>query len=302
MAASSSLSVDLPVWSSLYTSGRALVGLYAGEELWGLLSLAPDSEIMMDDPSPDGVRVLLRAGGLRCRTVGQQGVRRSFSVVVGDPPSEADPFAPLGRAWDLGADFVVQVSDESVRVASLSGKVVAETQNADGVALGRLLTGGDAAEVRIGEAPELATFPTERWWNDDYYNPPPPASAATVRRLGTLALGMLGLALLAGAISWADHGHLEPALEDLRRDGQALRYELTDGAVRRSDLQALTTADSQDRWWAYDPLTDAWSVAAGEEWRSASPPRYSYRRLWLAVGNLFLIVGLALGAAALLMR
>ncbi len=293
---------NLPPGSMLRAGGRALVGLYDGDTLWALLSVAPGSEIVVDDPSPEGARILLRQGGVRCRTVGRQARPGAFSVLVGEPPAMGRPFAPSARAWDLGADLVVQTAEDGVHVFAVTGKVVAETQNADGVALGRLLHAGEAADVRAGETPEKGTAPEVHWWDDDYYSPPPPASAATVRRLGMLALGVLGLALVAGIVSWADHGHLEPALEELRSEGQSLRYDLADGAVRRPDLHALTTQDSEDRWWSYDPLRDTWSVAVGDEWRPATPPRFSSRKLWLLVANLLLVVGLALGAIALFLR
>ncbi len=289
-------------WSPLHAAGGGLVGLYSGEELQGLLSLAPGSEVMLDTLAPSGLRVLLRTGALRCRAVGRQPEPLTFSVVIGDPPPAGGTFAPLARAWDLGADFVVQAGADEVLVASLGGQVVAETQNVDGVALGRLLNGGEAAVVRTGEAPARGNAPTERWWTDALYDPPAPPSAALARRLGAVALALLGAALLAGLIGLADHGRLEPALADLSREGFALRQELADGAARRPDLHALATQDSHGRWWSYDPLTDSWSAAEGDEWRSASPPRYSSRRLWQTVATLFLIVGLALGALALFMR
>jgi len=291
----------LEAWQPLVASGRGLVGLYAGEELWGLISLAPGTAIVLDTPSSSGQRLLVETGAVRCRTLGRA-AQRTYSVLVGDAPAAGEAFAPLARAWDLGADFVVQATATGAEVTALRGQVVAETQNAAGVALGRLLGEGDAARVVTGSAPEQAVAPGDTWWADPFYDPPAPASAAVVRRLRTMALVLLALALLAGLAALADHGRLDPALAELSREGQSLRSDLADGAVRRSDLHALAAEDRRGRWWSYDPLTDSWSVADGDIWRPATPPRYSSRRLWLIAANVLLVLGLALGALSLIVR
>lgn len=77
---------------------------------------------------------------------------------------------------------------------------------------------------------------------------------------------------------------------------------LSDGAVRRLDLQTLTTQDYGGRWWSYEPLTDAWFVSVADEWLSATPPRYSSRRPWVIVGSLLAVVGGVVAVATLLMQ
>ncbi len=291
--------IEVPAWSTLRTTGRALLALTSGGTTWALVSLAPDTEILFDAPGRDLVRSLLTRGGARFQHVGRGALANRFSVLVGEAPGSQDLFRPLARVWDLEGDLVVE-AHERPRAYALSGRVVAETQKADDVAVGRLLGTGDVVEVGAG-----AVTPAEAgdaWWADGFYRPPPSEAVRQLRRVGNVALGVMVLGLVALGVGWADHGRYEPALEDLRREGESLRMSLSDGAVRRLDLQTLTTQDYGGRWWSYEPLTDAWFVSVADEWLSATPPRYSSRRPWVIVGSLLAVVGGVVAVATLLMQ
>jgi len=290
----------VPPSATLRATGQALLALTSRGQTWALVSLAPGSEIVFDPPSPGIARALLVRGAARFqRTQGAQETPR-FSVLVGEAPGPRAPLRPRARVWDLGGEFVVEAADAPL-VHALSGRVVAETQNVEGVGVGRLLAGGAAAVVVGGDEPVVSAEPGERWWADPYYRPPVPEAVRQLRRVGHVGIGLLVAGLVALAVGLADHGRYEPALDDLRREGESLRTSLSDGAVRRLDLRTLTTQDAAGRWWAYEPLTDTWSAAVGDDWLPASPPRYSSRRLWVVVGSLLAVVGAVLGVAPFLL-
>ncbi len=144
---------------------KAVVGLFLGQERWGLIALAPDSEIMFRYSSPETVSLWMIKGS--ARFMARVANRGRFEIAVGQKLNQAwQTLQPQATVFDQDTDFIVSATDP-IEVYSLEGRVQIEMQDEHGLVQkaiqteqGALITAGG-----IQDAPR----PSVAWWQDAFY-------------------------------------------------------------------------------------------------------------------------------------
>jgi hypothetical protein len=114
------------------------------------------------------VRVLVKGGRARFRSLVQGGGGRHFEVVMGERGYQWHEFNPQAWVVGLDTDFLVSAG-EPIEVGSLEGRVlVSQPELADATGA-RVLASGQATSLYQGGTPAEAQLPPERWWEDDFF-------------------------------------------------------------------------------------------------------------------------------------
>jgi pimeloyl-ACP methyl ester carboxylesterase len=106
---------------------KAVIGLYLNQERWGLIALAPDSEIIFRYSSPETVSLWMIKGS--ARFMARAANRGRFEIAVGQKLDQTwQTLQPQATVFDRDTDFIVSAS-EPIEVYSLEGRVQIETQD-----------------------------------------------------------------------------------------------------------------------------------------------------------------------------
>ncbi|MBN1690676.1 MAG: hypothetical protein JW901_06615 [Dehalococcoidia bacterium] len=156
-------------WYGIRTGqGRATVSLTMNDVLWGTVKLDGNTELIFDYTSPDLVRVLLKKGSARFRSV-KLDKSGHFDVYMGKEGYKWYQFQPRARVRGLGTDFIVWVGD-TVQAYVLDGQVgvVSYLPEAEGTAVGLSPQQGTIITAS-GEFEKMEATPPA-WWEDEFYS------------------------------------------------------------------------------------------------------------------------------------
>ncbi len=156
-------------WYGIRTGqGRATVSLTMNNVLWGTVKLDGNTELIFDYTSPELVRVLLKKGSARFRSV-KLDKSGHFDVYMGQEGYKWYQFQPRARVRGLGTDFIVWAGD-TVQTYVLDGQVgvVSYLPEAEGTAVGLTSQQGTIITAS-GEFEKLESTPPA-WWEDEFYS------------------------------------------------------------------------------------------------------------------------------------
>ena len=155
-------------WYDVRTKeGRATIDLYLNDNLWGLVSMRENTELVFDYSSPELVRVWLKSGSARFRSLLHDAVG-NFDILVGQGEEKWDEFQPRARIRGFGTDFVVEVG-ANIQTYVLEGQVGVESTLPETAGSAQMLSAQEGNKITPGGAFESIITPPEPWWEAEIF-------------------------------------------------------------------------------------------------------------------------------------
>lgn len=151
-------------------NSKAVIGLYLNQERWGLVALAPNSEIMFRYSSPATVSLWMVKG--KARFMARRDNHKKFEIAIGQKYNKTwQTLRPQASVFDQDTDFVISAF-EQIEVYSLDGRVQIEAQNEDPNAVPqyvqKVINGKQGANVSANTIYDTSQ-PPAAWWSDEFY-------------------------------------------------------------------------------------------------------------------------------------
>lgn len=151
-------------------NSKAVIGLYLNQERWGLIALAPNSEIMFRYSSPATVSIWMVKGN--ARFMARRDNHKKFEIAIGQKYNETwQTLRPQASVFDQDTDFVISVS-EQIEVYSLDGRVQIEVQNEDPAVapqyVQKEINSNQVVSILANTVQDVAQ-PPAAWWSDEFY-------------------------------------------------------------------------------------------------------------------------------------
>lgn len=149
--------------------GRAVVGLYLNDSLWGIISARENTRLAVEFVSPNLVVVRMEAGTARFKSL-LAGATAHYEVITGEGGDKWYEFRPRGAVRSHGTDFTVTVGPPT-EVYVLEGEITAEGIPPEGESMFWALTAQQGATIDEGGTLAVLETAPEPWWDEQFHRP-----------------------------------------------------------------------------------------------------------------------------------